>query len=84
MGQQDGQKELFGYHIDLDKRIRIDHPLQRINARIEFTFVRLQVAQFYGKRGNVSVDPVAHIEFVLQNHFEELVGAGPLRFRGPN
>lgn len=35
MGQQDSQKALFSYHIDLDRRIRADHPLRRVAAVIE-------------------------------------------------
>ena len=27
MGKRDEQKELFSYHVDLDKRVRADHPL---------------------------------------------------------
>ena len=44
MGQQDEQKELFSYHIDLDKRVRPEHPLRAVAEKIDFTFVRAEVA----------------------------------------
>lgn len=57
MGQHSGQKELFNYQINLDRRVRTDHPLRSIRSVIDFGFVRAEVARFYGRNGNVSVDP---------------------------
>jgi transposase len=57
MGQHSGQKELFNYQVNLDLRVRADHPLREIRSAIDFGFVRAQVARFYGHNGNVSVDP---------------------------
>jgi transposase len=57
MGQQAGQKELFSYEVDLDRRIRADHPLRAVRAAIDFSFVRQEVAHCYGYNGQVSVDP---------------------------
>lgn len=57
MGTQDGQKEMFSYQVDLDRRIRADHPLRAIRAAIDFGFVRQEVAHCYGYNGQVSVDP---------------------------
>jgi len=57
MGQHDGQKEFFSYQVDLDRRIRADHPLRAIRTRIDFRFVRDEVAHCYGHNGNVSTDP---------------------------
>ena len=57
MGQQAGQKEMFSYQVDLDRRIRADHPLRAIRREIDFSFVRLEVAHCYGYNGQVSVDP---------------------------
>lgn len=52
MGQHKGQKELFSYQVDLDQRVRVDHPLCRVQAMIEFTFARAAVAHTYGDDGN--------------------------------
>jgi len=57
MGTQAGQKEMFSYQVDLDRRIRADHPLRAIRAAIDFSFVRQEVAHCYGYNGQVSVDP---------------------------
>lgn len=57
MGQQDPQKELFSYNIDLDRRVRADNPLRQVARVIDFTFARREVAHTYGANGNVSVDP---------------------------
>ncbi|MBI2517334.1 MAG: transposase [Opitutae bacterium] len=57
MGIQEGQKEMFSYQVDLDRRVRADHPLRAIRATIDFRFVRQEVAHCYGYNGQVSVDP---------------------------
>lgn len=65
MGQQDQQKALFSYNIDLDRRVRADHPLRRVAAVIDFTFARQQVAHTYGTNGNVSVDPAVILKMMF-------------------
>lgn len=57
MGIQKLQKDLFNYHVNLDQRVRSNHPLRLIDEMIDFTFVREKVGQCYGYNGNVSVDP---------------------------
>lgn len=52
MGQQDSQKDLFTYNIDLDRRVRGDNPLRQVAAAIDFSFVRAEVAHTYGHNGN--------------------------------
>lgn len=65
MGQQDQQKALFSYNIDLDRRVRADNPLRRVATLIDFTFARQQVAHTYGDNGNVSVDPVVILKMMF-------------------
>ena len=48
---------MWSYRVNLDKRVRSDHPLRRINAAVELSFVREQVAHTCGRRGNKSVQP---------------------------
>jgi hypothetical protein len=55
MGVHQPQKELFSYQVNLDKRVRIDHPLRAIAAQIDFQFIRAEVADRYGDNGNVSI-----------------------------
>lgn len=57
MGQQKEERELFSYAVNLEKRVRSDHPLRRVAATVDFSFVREEVAHCYGGNGQVSVDP---------------------------
>ena len=56
MGTQDNQRALFSYRVSLDKRVRVDHPLRRVQQAVDFSFVRTEVAELYGANGNESVD----------------------------
>jgi hypothetical protein len=58
MGVHQPQKELFSYQVDLDKRVRADHPLRAIAAQIDFNFIREEVAGRYGGNANASKDSV--------------------------
>src|SRR5204863_3372242 len=57
MGVHQPQTELFSYQVNLEKRVRPDHPLRQIARAVDFTFVRAEVASLYGRNGNESVDP---------------------------
>lgn len=65
MGHHEAQKDLFSYHIDLNRRVPADHPLREIARRIDFSFVRAEVEKFYGTKGNVSVDPVVILKLMF-------------------
>ena len=62
MGHHCGQKEWFSYGVDLERRVRPDHPLRRVETLVDFTFARAAVAHTYGDNGNVSVDPVVWLK----------------------
>ncbi len=55
IGTHRPQKESFSYHINLDQRVRDNHPLLQIRQVVDFDFVRAQVAALYGYNGNVRV-----------------------------
>jgi hypothetical protein len=57
MGQQKSEAELFNYAVNLEKRVRANHPLRKIKEAIDFSFVREEVGHCYGKNGNESVAP---------------------------
>jgi transposase len=57
MGVHQPQPELFSYQVNLERRVRPDHPLRQIAKAVDFTFVRAAVASRYGRNGNESVDP---------------------------
>src|ERR1700738_4853476 len=65
MGERDPQKQLWSYQVNLDQRVRSDHPLRRINETLELDFVRREGAKFYGTKGNVSEDPVVIMKMML-------------------
>src|ERR1700691_1242002 len=70
MGTHDPQKELFSYQVDLDRRVRADHPLRAVRAAVDFSFVRVEVAPFYGGNGNVSVDPEVILKLMFLLFFD--------------
>jgi transposase len=72
MGQQQPQKELFSYQVDLDKRVRSEHPLRRVAAAIDFTFARAEVQATYGYNGNVSVDPAVVLKLMFLLFFDNV------------
>ena len=65
MGMKEEQKDLFSYQVDLDRRVRQDHPLRKVREAIDFTFVRQEVADRYGYNGNVSVDPAVVLKMMF-------------------
>src|SRR5256712_13947630 len=72
MGQQKQERELFSYAVNLEKRVRSDHVLRRVEAAIDFGFVRKEVAHCYGDNGNVSVDPVVILEMMFLLFFDDV------------
>ena len=72
MGQQKSERELFNYAVNLEKRVRSDHPLRRVAAAIDFKFVREEVAPYYGSKGNVSVDPEVIMKMMFLLFFDDV------------
>jgi transposase len=65
MGVHQPQPELFSYRVNLEKRVRAEHPLRQVAALIDFSFVRAEVAATYGSNGNVSIDPLVLLKLML-------------------
>ena len=63
--QSDPQNNLFHYGINLDKRIRDNHPLRKFNELIDFEFVYDEVNDCYGIKGNESVPPPVILKLML-------------------
>lgn len=72
MGRQTDQKELFSYSVDLDKRVRADNPLRAVDSRIDFSFVRDEVKEFYGYNGNESIDPAVIMKMMFLLFFDNV------------
>jgi transposase len=65
IGTHQPQSELFSYQVNLEKRVRADHPLRRIAAILDLSFVRPAVEQFYGHNGHVGTDPIILVKMML-------------------
>lgn len=67
LGQNPNQEQqsLFSYRINLEHRVSPHHPLRQINARLDLSFVVPAVRNFYGRSGNVSVDPVVILKLMF-------------------
>src|SRR5258708_8518748 len=65
MSEGDSQAPMWSYEVNLEKRVRDDHPLRRINRVLDLSFVRGQVAHTYGRRGNKSVPPQVILHMML-------------------
>jgi transposase len=72
MGQPQPQKDLFSYHVDLNRRVRPDHPLRAIKTSVDFLFVREEVAHCYGHNGNESVPPEVILKLMFLLFYENL------------
>jgi transposase len=72
MGEQKSEPELFNYAVNLEKRVRSNHPLRRVKAAIDFGFVREEEAHCYGKKGNESVAPEVILEMMFLLFFDDI------------
>jgi transposase len=72
IGRLKPQKELFSYAINLDKRVRSEHPLRRIRQLIDFSFVRDEVKGLYGYNGNESVPPEVILKLLFLLFFDNI------------
>src|SRR5450631_3444199 len=65
MGRHARQNELWSEPVNLARRIPEDHPLRKLRETVKLEFVREEVAGSYGRKGNVSVDPVIVMKMML-------------------
>jgi len=72
MGEHQEQKELFSFGVDLDRRVRSDHPLRAIKRQVDFSWVRGAVAHCYGRNGNVSVDPTVIVKLMFLLFYDDV------------
>lgn len=63
--QPQPQNNLFHYGINIDKRLRANHPLRKVNELIDFDFVYEDVKKYYGTNGNESVPPPIILKLML-------------------
>src|SRR5438045_654789 len=72
MGQRKSEPQLFNYAVKLEKRVRANHPLRRVKAAINVSFVREEVAHCYGKNGNESVAPEVILKMMFLLFFDDI------------
>jgi transposase len=63
--QEPSQEHLFIYGINLENRVRKDHPLRRVKEYIDFDFIYREVEDTYGTNGNVSVPPPVILKLMV-------------------
>src|SRR5262245_26365721 len=61
------QPEFFSYYINLERRVRPDHPLREVKATLNLAFVLPLVKDCYGRCGHTSLDPrvIVKLMFLL-------------------
>jgi transposase len=72
MGEQKSEPQLFNYAVNLEKRVRANHPLRQVKAAIDFSFVREEVAHCYGRNGNESVAPEVILKMMFLLFFDDI------------
>lgn len=66
MGRQPApQPQLFYTRFSLEKRVRSNHPLRKIEGLVGLDFVYQEVRESYGRNGNVSVPPPVILKLML-------------------
>src|SRR5438132_8374 len=72
MGEQKSEAQLFNYAVNLEKRVRSNHPLRQVKGAIDFGFVREEVAHCYGKKGNEAVAPEVILKMMFLLFFDDI------------
>jgi transposase len=72
MGVQKSEPQLFNYAVNLEERVRANHPLRQVKTAIDFSFVREEVAHCYGCNGNESVPPEVILKMMFLLFFDDI------------
>lgn len=73
MGKQgQRQDQLFIPGINLEKRVRKDHPLRKVKQKIDFDFTYEEVEDTYGSKGNVSIPPPVILKMMFLLFFYDV------------
>ncbi len=66
------EPKLFYHGVSLEQRVPKDDPLRKIKQLVDFNFIRSQVADLYGVRGNPSVDPGVILKLMFLLFYENV------------
>lgn len=69
---QETKPKLFHYGFSMERRVRSNNPLRRIQEGIDFGFVREAVKDKYGNKGHKSEDPVVIMKLMLLLFFDDV------------
>ena len=73
MGQQPPSDDsLFSYNVQLETRVRKDHPLRRVKEFVDFDFIYAEVRDAYGTTGHVSVPPPVILKLMFLLFFYDV------------
>ena len=72
MSEEDSQVPIWSYRVNLDKWVRSDHPLRRIRAALDLSFLRKAVAHTNGQKGIKSVPPEVIIRMMLLRFLDDI------------
>jgi transposase len=56
---------LFSVNVQLETRVRKDHPLRKIKELLDFDLIYKEVEKTYGRNGTVSVPPPVILKLML-------------------
>jgi transposase len=66
LGTKTLEPQLFTYSINLDQRVPANHPLREFRRVLgDLSWIRHEVAHFYGRNGNRSADPIVLVKMML-------------------
>src|SRR5215475_9066186 len=65
MGRLNHDQEQFFYSFRLDEAVPADHPVRRIAAVLDLSWVYSELAPYYPKIGRPSIDPVLMIRMLI-------------------
>ena len=65
MGERSGSQGLFFYRFALEERVPADHPLRKIDAVLDLSRLRSQLAPHYSHTGRPSINPELMIRMLL-------------------
>src|ERR1700758_1159629 len=72
MGTQKSEPQFFHYAVNLEKRVRANHPLRLVKAAIDWSVAREEVAHCYGRNGNESVPPEVIMKMMFLLFFDDI------------
>lgn len=70
MGRLNHDQEQFFYSFRLDEAVPQDHPVRRIAAVLDLSWVYSELAPYYPRTGRPSIDPVLMIRMFVGSGFD--------------